>query len=323
MSTLPKISSAPTKLDILVYNGSDTVGGVNSQSTSAIVSQFHSLVDPSLRIKVVDNVYLLKERRWEDKTVAVIFGSGVGRKWDKELGEEGRKRIHDFVFKDGGFYLGLCCGGYWESKVSCFTQEGQPTLKTKRPFSLFDGHAIGPLYPTSDYSSLSSAHAVKIAFKTLGEGNLYYQGGCYFNIEHSTKTTKILARYTSFSPSRAAAIRCKAGKGAAVLCGVNPQFEWSESLKKIPHPEFASLASKLCPHEAFRKKVLLELCQAMHLPLKSSAKKSTPLDKRAISLTKESKLNYPLPKRCPSYTPPKKSSFAKTWRIIRCLRSLL
>jgi len=267
MSTIPKISSPHEKrTDILVYNDV----GVNSQSASAIVMQFSSILDLSkITVKIVDSAYLAKQS-WERKTLAVIFGAGVCQKWDDKLGKEGVSKLRKYVVK-GGKYIGFCAGGYYGAKKRRFQQIGRPEIQKEGPLSFFAGKAIGPLFPTSDYSSPASAHAVEVAFK-IGEktkkGSLYYQGGCFFTIDQDTPKTKIIAKYTSLSTPRTAAIQCKVHKGRAFLCGINPQFSWPKTLEQVDHPLLANLARKLSPHELFREKVLFEICRTMHLPLK-------------------------------------------------------
>jgi biotin--protein ligase len=228
--------------EVLVY--------ADGLSADALVLELQKKL-PSHRVKKVDSAYL-KDQAWEDKTATLVMGAGKCTEWESGLGEEGVKKIHDYVV-NGGHYLGFCAGAYFASSQSCF----QGREKT-RALSLFEGKAIGPLWNTENYLAPESAKAAKVSW-TIGhevvKGKLYYLGGCYFEMP-SKSSVKVVGVYEEIA--KPAAILCTVGKGKAFLCGLHPEFVWKD-LTYGHNASINSLIDELQPEEPFREKIWSEL----------------------------------------------------------------
>lgn len=241
--------------------------GVCRQSADALVGQLEALLDPSITVIKVDSHYL-KAELWEDKTIALVIGGGICSTWDRQLGIEGIEKIYRYVFQ-GGRYIGLCAGAYFASAETRFELSGQKPMERKRPLAFFPGKAIGPLIHTEEYLSLAAARAAEVSFKIKGSfqiGSLYYQGGCFFDLEEDTADVEILSYYRSLG--KASAVFCKVGKGFALLDGTHPEFAWSASFSKGANSSYAELVRKLSSQEDFRKNVWEEIGDKLALPLR-------------------------------------------------------
>lgn len=219
---------------ICVYHGK----GSCDLSTNALIEQ---LSQSFSQIQKVDS-HFLKTERWELSTSALIMGGGKCSTWEEELEQAGMEKIHEFVFK-GGKFVGFCAGAYFSASYSRFSLLNGLLIEKRRPLKLFEGKAVGPLFPTDNPLGLESAKAVSIR---LGKetGYCYYQGGCYFETEDQVE---VLAHYANDRP---AMIK----KKSALLCGFHPEFSW-ENLGRYSDPIFGKLADTLSQQEPFRRKV--------------------------------------------------------------------
>ncbi|HSX03344.1 MAG TPA: BPL-N domain-containing protein [Rhabdochlamydiaceae bacterium] len=249
---------------ILVYAGK----GAFEMNVKALTTQLRTLIHPSVKIQEVRSRFL-KTENWEKNTLALVMGGGECTKWDHSLGEEGKKKIKDYVM-GGGKFVGFCAAGYFCSAQSCFTLENKSPVNKERSIAFYPGKAIGPIVPTHDSLSPESARAMEVDFvfqNSSKSGALYYQSGCCFDIERSTQSTRIAGRYKS---GAAAALDCDVGKGKAFLCGPHIEFSWTENLKAVSNRAFADLAEKLVPQESFRLQIWEEIGWRLSLPLKSA-----------------------------------------------------
>lgn len=301
--------------------------GASEQSADALVKSLKTLLDPSILVKKVDSTYL-KTSSWEGRTVVLAMGGGICSQWDAQLQDEERKKIHEYVRK-GGKFLGLCAGAYYESQHTSFSLPGGSCMEKKRSFPFFPGKAIGPLVQVDDYLSPSAARAAAVAFKIRGKvqpGALYYQGGCFFDVAQESSQLQIIARYRSFSGELPAAINCKVGKGGAFLCGLHPEFAWTEDLKEGTDPIVASLAEELCPQESFRRQVWKEIGEMLSLsddPVRrkivdrgSKCRKTHCRKKRASTSSKEDKKSKSVLKEEKTYLQEMKEFFSTSFEAM-------
>lgn len=241
--------------------------GVCGQSADALADQLRSLLDPSVAVMQVGAEYLRREF-WEDKTVALAMGGGICSLWDEQLQKEGIEKIHQYVAEWGGKYIGNCAGAYYASAESDF-QLGPQSIHKTRSLRFFPGRAVGPLVKHEDYLSLEAARAAKVRFKIGGSsemGYLYYQGGCLFERVQESHGVEVLGTYEGFE--RAAAVFCRVGKGAAVLHGTHPEFQWTENLSQKPGSLYHQLVKRLSTQELFRQKMWTEIVGKLDLPIK-------------------------------------------------------
>lgn len=239
--------------------------GVCLPSADALSHQLRSFLDPSISVLKVDGEYL-RTKTWEDKTVVLVMGGGSCRDWDEQLQADGIEKIERYV-KGGGKYIGICAGAYFASRVSYFILSDR-IIEKSRPLAFFPGKAMGPLVEEDDYLSLKAARAAKVCFKIRGSfevGDIYYQGGCLFDVEEDSAAVEIMSTYRDLK--KAAAVFCKVGKGCAFLDGTHPEFVWSASLGIGANAAYSELVEMLSVQEVFRQRVWEEIGVKLGLPV--------------------------------------------------------
>ncbi|MCC5832813.1 MAG: hypothetical protein JJU12_07210 [Chlamydiales bacterium] len=181
-------------------------------------------------IQPVDHRYLIKEN-WEEKTVLLVIPGGRDIFYHSILKGAGNKRISSFVSK-GGSYLGLCAGGYYGSAYIEFEKGGELEVCASRELAFFPGRAVGPAYGLGRfcYKSEKGAREALVKWKG-GLSRIYFNGGCYFEEPEAHPSIEVLARYQDLPEKPAALIKCKVGKGRAVLSGTHPEFKLNYRLE--------------------------------------------------------------------------------------------
>ncbi len=239
--------------------------GVCLPSAEALVKQLTSLLDPAVAVLKVDGQYV-KSQPWQDKAIVFVMGGGNCRYWDEQLGAEGVEKIQRYVL-GGGKFMGFCAGAYFAAAESIFVLSNG-SIKKSRPLAFFPGKAFGPLVENADYLSVEAARAANISFKIKGVlemGSLYYQGGCFFDIEEDSDDVEIMGRYRSLD--KTSAVICKCGDGLALLDGTHPEFKFDVSLGS--ESLYGQLAGKLALQEEFRMKVWQEIGSKLMLPVRT------------------------------------------------------
>ncbi len=228
--------------------------GTHQTSIIAIKNQ---LKDLPYKLKTITAGQLL-QKDWEAKTVALIMGGGSCSEWDTSLGQEGIRKIRQYV-TNGGKYLGICAGAYFAAAYSIFQQQDREDIIKERSLGFFPGVASGPLTTTAHHLSPKSALAVRI--KLLAKSGLcYYLGGCSFNTVEEERGIKVLARYKRPYQGNAI-VSCQVNKGKAVLCGPHPEFPWDNTLTVTP--EINHLKRMLSSEETFRQEIWQVMLQEL------------------------------------------------------------
>lgn len=155
----------------------------------------------------------------------LIFPGGRDLPYLEKISPRGITAIKDFVAY-GGRYVGLCAGAYFGAARLEFDSNLPSEIRGERPLKLYSGTAIGPAFGagTYDYSSRRGAKAALIELKTGQQGRVYYNGGCYFS-EPGAPNERTLARYSEISGNPPAIVSARVGAGAAILCGLHPEFD--------------------------------------------------------------------------------------------------
>lgn len=196
---------------ILIYNDE----GVSQDNVNALLKYF--------KLTKCVSASDLQKTHWIDKTTLLIIPGGRSLPFYQSLGFVGNKNIIQFV-EQGGYYLGLCAGGYYASQKTIFAKNLPLELNLAGELNFFKGSAIGPVFANKAfaYYSENGARTVDIIFNDKKSYSVYFNGGCYFKNAGRFKNTKILARYAS--NKKAAIIECTYGKGRAILSGVHPEL---------------------------------------------------------------------------------------------------
>ena len=182
------------------------------------------------------NAEQLTHSDWEHNTAAIFFPGGRDIPYHDALQGKANERIRQFV-ENGGHYYGICAGAYYGSKTIEF-EKGLPNeVLASRELQFFEGKAIGTIFGPFSYGSECGACKTEI---TLGNEShsIYYNGGCYFEIEPNQTGVEVVGSYKEHH-NQAAIIQCEVGKGQATLSGVHYEF---------PSKEYRQLINRLLKH---------------------------------------------------------------------------
>jgi len=175
-------------------------------------------------IRYVDHRFLTEEPAWEKDATLLVFPGGRANPYHKKLQGLGNQRIVNFVQK-GGTYLGVCAGGYYGARFVEFEKGEALEVCTELELGFFPGKAIGSAYGKGlfCYESEKGARSAKVEFFGK-QGELYFNGGCFFEAPQNHSHIRSLASYTDLEGQPAAIVECSVGQGKAILCGVHPEY---------------------------------------------------------------------------------------------------
>ena len=231
----------------------------------------------------------LLQDNWAHSCSLVVMPGGRDLPYVAKLRGPGNQRIKDFVHS-GGSYLGLCAGGYYGASAVEFAK-GDSVLEVAGPRELgfFPGVARGPVFPGFQYNSNSGGkacpvrltqHSISLVRGTFPDetrkskgawepdcnivARFYLNGGCAFVNPDNTRTAAagkdrvdILGEYQGLDScyeGHAALVRCRVGKGTAILSGVH--FEASAGLLSSElgnDAHISRLLPELAPSEPYRE----------------------------------------------------------------------
>jgi glutamine amidotransferase-like uncharacterized protein len=238
---------------------------VNELGAQGFIEGFEAILPPTIKVERVKAAALQKSG-WEQNTAVLIFGNGKGSIWDKILGDNGIRNVRNYV-RQGGAYIGTCCGAMFVSQESKFGQ-----IHRQRGIDFFQGKAIGPLRPIEDYQSVEGATAEKVNF-VFGNNSiscsLYNQGGCYFEpTVLENPEWEVIGTYEE--SKKTAAVFCKVGKGVAFLLGAHMEFS-PDPLERSYDERLKNLGAILRSQESFRKALFIQVAKILKLEKRPAA----------------------------------------------------
>ncbi len=210
---------------IYIYSGKGT-------SRHCIKRLFKEL--KNYQVKKISSSKILKSN-WQKDALAFVIGGGRDIFYAKKLHGLQTDLIYDYV-KNGGSYLGICAGAYFGSSYVEFDKNQKLEVLGNRELSFFKGKAIGPAFGpnTFKYKSQFGAREAKISFQPLKKCfRVCHNGGCYFEEDKLNNDIEVIARYEEIENKPAAIIKCKIGKGIAILSGVHFEFDSSSIFSSL------------------------------------------------------------------------------------------
>lgn len=207
---------------ILIYRdeGADAFG-----IASLISTLKQEKVDQTFLLSWADRK-LFQSNAWHKGTHLVIFPGGRDIPYHQALKGPGNHHLAEFV-QEGGYYLGICAGGYYGSAAIEFEQGGPLEVLAARELKFFPGLARGPAYGPGKFC-YQSGRGSQIAQLNLSPSSLssaaYFNGGCAFLKAENFAGISVMAHYADIEEQPAAIVKCSVGAGQAILCGVHPEY---------------------------------------------------------------------------------------------------
>ena len=202
---------------VLIYSGA----GVSPECLKNTYHLFKKFSD-DVRYAFPWNVI---DENWENSTDIFVIPGGEDEDYHKDLGKIGCQKIREFV-SAGGTYIGICAGAYFGARCVEFAKGTSMEVIGDRNLAFFNGTAVGPILKPYSYDDNSGACAAKIALQNSQEIYIYYNGGCAFTPEPTDENIEVIGRYSE-KENLPAILKCKFGKGQAILSGVH--FEQQDS----------------------------------------------------------------------------------------------
>lgn len=238
--------------NILVYNDN----GVDWSSLQWVSIFFKNRGD---EVKDVNADFLINDTKWITQYDKIVIPGGADCPYHEKLKGTGCRNIKKFV-ENGGTYIGICAGGYFGCKKVEFALGTDLEVNEYRELAFFPGVARGPMLKPYVYDSEDGASAAKI--RSLIDGSIFYSyhnGGSTFILDKINQNgIEILAKYADENNSPAV-IRCKCGKGQAILSGIH--FEADQKLLYSTSPtkeldKIKPIAEKVRSTEKIKKRFL-------------------------------------------------------------------
>lgn len=207
--------------NILIYSDE----GVDEACLQWVITFFQGKGDI---IKVVDANFLINTPKWIDQYDKIVIPGGADCPYHRKLKGKGCSNIKKFV-ENGGTYIGICAGGYFGCKKVEFALGTDVEVNENRELAFFSGVARGPMLKPYAYNSEKGASAAKI--RSSIDGSIFYSyhngGSTFIFSESGQNNVEVLAEYVD-ACNAPAVVRCKYGKGQAILSGIH--FETNQEL---------------------------------------------------------------------------------------------
>lgn len=204
-------------MKILVYSGP----GVAQESLKQTIATFTNLFQTH-SIETICPKQILEEN-WEESATWFVLPGGADIPYTKSLNGKGNVKIKRFV-ENGGSFFGICAGSYYAGCYVDFAKGTDIEVTGTRELAFFPGIVRGPILADYCYDSFEGVRAAKIHRLDNGdEINIYYNGGGYFFEAHKDKDISVIANY-HLGADYPAIIKCKYGKGIAILSAVHIEY---------------------------------------------------------------------------------------------------
>jgi glutamine amidotransferase-like uncharacterized protein len=240
---------------IHVYSGKGVDGGALKQLIRSLQQE------TPCQIQRIDAKELI-ESSWEQNSSLFIMPGGRDIFYHQDLEGRGTDKIRSYV-ESGGNYLGICAGAYFASSHIEFEKGGNLEVCGSRSLQFFPGIAWGPAYGPNQYSyeNTKGVKAARIS-SHLGEGHIYFNGGCAFNLNTSIE---VMSRYLDLQTQPPAVIKRSFGKGLVILSGVH--IEYRHCLLNTQDPYLLEVIPLLQAAEPVRKALFRSYLQSFNIPL--------------------------------------------------------
>ena len=208
-------------------------------------------------VGTIDSGSLIGSKDWMSKCDKFVIPGGADCPYDRKLKGIGCSNIREFV-RNGGTYIGICAGGYFGCKKVEFALGTDLEVNEGRELAFFPGIARGPMLKPYVYDSEEGASAACV--RSLIDGNIFYSyhnGGSTFVLDGVDLTNiTVLAEYAN-ADNAPAVVKCKYGKGEAILSGIHYEDDKNLLLSTGKDLEILKpIAEKIESTSKFREKFL-------------------------------------------------------------------
>ena len=186
----------------------------------------------------------------------LIMPGGADLFYCEKLNGNGNRKIREFV-ESGGTYIGICAGAYYGA-ARLDWDKGD--IAGVRELAFYQGMAIGPIYDFIEDGDITQSWRKTVTLE-WADGTTtpaHYQGGPVFYPDAGCKAA-VIARYADLPGAPAAIVRCRVGKGVALLCSPHLEVSQDSAMQEIYAHQNPSVtrdlheAHKLCKNNTVEK----------------------------------------------------------------------
>lgn len=196
---------------------------------------------PHFAVQIV-TASALATQSWSNSCALLIIPGGRDVPYVTSLAAA-TPAIRSYV-ENGGAFLGICAGAYFASRRVEWEMGSKLEVSGDRPLCFFDGVCKGSVYPGFVYESENGARAIAVEDVEGVEivRGIYHNGGGEFVDVESSRAAEVFAKYVEGEgQGKIAAVRCRVGKGIAILWGAHPEYPLTQepllsALKKRESP---------------------------------------------------------------------------------------
>ena len=214
----------------------------------------------------VTGAQIREEDALDDDTIA-LFLPGItndNSPYYEEIGEDGNKKIREYV-ENGGVFLGGCAGAYYACADILYDPPWLDQPKTSQPgLNFFNGIAHGPVphHAKETGSPDWSVDCTHAEIEFTGEDNkkkttdiIYGNGPMYYPDKNEEEQLNIIARYNTMEGKPVAIATKQVGKGLAIFLGVLPYYgtDLYEGMKMADSQQ--EFLDSIAPYEQDRKEI--------------------------------------------------------------------
>lgn len=187
----------------------------------------HSFKENGIPYQLVDAPFL-KNEGWEQACSFLVMPGGRDIPYHEALKGRGNQKIRRFL-EEGGIYLGICAGAYYACASFEFEKDHPLEVKGVRELAFYPGVAVGPAYGPGQfaYNSEKGARQASLLRPDQTRFSAYFNGGCAFPQATIYATVDVMASYADLPGCPPAIVKCRVGKGHALLSGVHLEYPGS------------------------------------------------------------------------------------------------
>lgn len=186
----------------------------------------------------------------------LIMPGGADLFYVEKLNGAGNQIIRAFV-EEGGIYIGICAGAYYGT-ARLDWDNGD--IAGTRELAFYQGTAIGPIYEFIEDGDITKSWRKTVTLE-WADGTIthsHYQAGPVFEPDADC-AAEVLARYADLPGVPAAIVKCRVGKGTAILSSPHIEVTQATADQEIYAHQNPSVtrdlqeAEKLCKDNMLKK----------------------------------------------------------------------
>ena len=100
---------------------------------------------PNYSVETINATEIIETKKLNSSVLALFISGGIANHYFENLGDNGNKKIREYVL-NGGIYFGICAGAYYACRdVEFETEIPESSIRAKYKLDLINAFAKGTL----------------------------------------------------------------------------------------------------------------------------------------------------------------------------------